>query len=339
MKRIIYLASILITGALISMYSCTKENDSKTAKTEECRTCDDGTVLAKQIKQFKDRLQAARESIYKDGDEMTKGEAIQNMGMLFNASHGFATETYVRIQIDTVEFSLPVDGQGNIAATDVALAYDGLENSVKTVYDNIGYSEKHIVALALQGNESNNVSAIVTTGEKGPNTTSNHFNFCWWYGKNKGMCNGNLFGMMDGGDTLANELFAFRPIPGFDCIPGYHKITVPDYEGTFDGTGVLEEGYVFYLQKDINTLFTQDEQQLSASEMNYWYDQEHDFLFTVLPQSLNKPWNWVMTSLAIDGNEHFNYTNNKHWINHINNVKYGLIYCVQDYIIEPPSDL
>ena len=336
MKRILYLASILITGALITFYSCTKENENITVKTDECLTCGDGTALAMQIKQFETRLETARQNPYKDGEEITKEEAIDNMEMLFNASHSFATETYTRIQVDTVEFDLAVNGQGNIQITDVAAAYDGLHNSVKTVYDNINFTDKHLVTLVLYSNETNTVKAVSTTGDKGidpPQPTP--FENCWWYGENQGMCDGTLQWELDGGDTLANVLFHNRPFPIIGCPPGNHLITVPDYGETFEGNGPLEEGYIFYLQKDIGSGFTDDEKQLSVDEMNLWYNQEYEFLFTVLPQ--NKPWNWVMTSIVIDGIEDTDDFNR--WIHHQNIVEYGLVLCVPNDIIDPPSDL
>jgi hypothetical protein len=254
MERIIYLLVIILAGAIITFYSCTKENQKIKDNSEECVSCQEGLEVAKQIKQFKDRLQTATDKPYKDGDEMTREDAIENMEMLFNASHGFATETYSAVQVDTVEFDLVADAQGNIPATDVAMAYDVMYNSVKTVYDNIGFADKHLVALSLHNGEGNSIKAVATTGNKSedPPPDPTPFDDCRWYGKNNGMCDGNLEGKLDGGDTIANILFLNRPLLIIGCPPTHHLITVPDYQETFDGNGSLEEGYIFYLLKDIN---------------------------------------------------------------------------------------
>ena len=58
---------------------------------------------------------------------------------------------------------------------DVATAYFNLENLVKTVYYNTGFTDKHNVSLVMQDKEGGNVSAIVSTGGKGANTTSKHW--------------------------------------------------------------------------------------------------------------------------------------------------------------------
>lgn len=250
----------------------------------------------------------------------------------------FPPNSIEKIEVDTVVFTLPVNSQGNVAMTDVATSYDNMKIMVKDVYDNIPYQDKHIVSLTLTEGEGNNFRAISTTGEKGTDP-SVHFTHCWIYGENQGYCHDPdpFQWIMDGGDTLANELFANRPIPMY-CPQGYHGIIVPDYSNSFTGNGALETGYIFYIQKPINNSFTDEEKELSDSEMNYWYDQEYNFLFTVLPEALNKPGNWVMTSLSIDGYEHF-IGNSIHYINHKNIVEYGLFYCVPDNEIEPPEDL
>jgi hypothetical protein len=341
MKKKIVIISILIAGAALAFYSCTKENQVTDNKTEECVSCQDGLVVANRIKQFKERLETARKSQYKDGDEMTKGEAMENMEMLFNASHGFAAETYSMIQVDTVEFELPADEHGNVPATDVAAAYDEMYSSVKAVYDDINFADKHIVALILHGTGDNTVQAVSTTGNKNiePDpAVPAPFEDCWWYGENQGMCDGTFQWEMDGGDTLANVLFLNRPYIIFGCPPTHHLITVPDYDTTFEGNGSMENGYMFYLQKDYGSAFTDDEKQLSVEEMNYWYNREHSFLFTLLPQQLNKPVNWVMTSIVIDGKFDSDYQIYE-WIQHENTVEYGLVLCVPNNIIDPPSDL
>lgn len=339
MKKLIYLASILLAGVMITMYSCTKRNE--VSKNDQCTTCQDGRLLAEKINHFKAQLLRAKDNP-KDGEVMTMEDARENLELLFNATYGFPTEEYTKIQVDTVEFDVPVNADGNILMTDVLIKYDQMHNLVKGVYDNINFTEKHLVSLSLIFYEDESgatkAKAVSTIGEKGSKNMG-HFNNCWWYGKNKGMCNGNFFGKLDGGDTLANELFAYRPFPLY-CPEGHHGLIVQDYDNSFAGEpGSWGDGYIFYLSKEYGTPFTTSEEQLSASEMNYWYDHEYDFLFNVLPATLNKPNNWILTSLSIYGDEHFDNSYYYHWINHINNVKYGLFYCVKDNIIEPPIDL
>jgi hypothetical protein len=333
--------SLIIAGALIIMFSCTKENNESVIKNEtnDCPSCKAGIELANRINKFKERLAYAKENVYKDGDEMTKEEAIENMEMLFNASYGFPAESYIQLKRDTVELTLPVNSQGYIQTTDVATTYDNMHTQVKTVYDNIIFNDKHLVSLSIKENEGNQIQVISTTGEKG--TDPSNFTHCWIYGEDEGYCfePDPYQYEKDGGDAIAEKIFANRPIPMY-CPEGYHGITIQDYAHTFTGEGgTFGSGYMFYLQKASGIQFTDEERRLEAEEMNSWYDKEYEFLFTVLPESLNKPENWIMTSIKIDAYEHFSQNPNIHWINHPNDVEYGLFYCVPDNEIDPPVDL
>ena len=345
MKKIITIISIIVFAAGIYMvHSCSKDeaaNAVNQQENNECTTCKDGKLIAEKINNFKKRLEKAKLNP-KDGEVIELEAARQNMELLFNASYGFPAEEYAKIQIDTVEFDIPVDANGNILMSDVVTKYDQMHDLVKDVYDNINFTDKHLVSLFLVFEDDNKgtvtAKAISTIGEEGSDNMG-HFNHCWWYGDDLGMCNGNYFGEKDGGDTLANELFANRPIP-INCPQGYHGVIVPDYENTFSGkNGTLGSGYIFFLQKPSDTPFIDTELKLEASEMNSWYDKEYTFLFTVLPESLNKPVNWIMTSINIDAFEHFSQNPNIHWINHPNNVEYGLFYCVSNNEVNPAVDL
>ncbi len=340
MKKIKIL-SLIIAGALIVIFSCTKENSESVVKNEtnDCPSCKAGIELANKINKFKERLAYAKENVYKDGDEMTKGEAIENMEMLFNATYGFPAESYIQIKRDTVELTLPVNSQGYIQTTDVATTYDNMHTQVKTIYDNINFSDKHLVSLSIKENEGNQIQVISTTGEKGTDP-SVLFTHCWVYGEDEGYCfePDPYQYIKDGGDAIAEEIFAHRPIPMY-CPEGYHGITIPDFTATYSGADGTSDGYIFYLQKPSEIQFTDEERRLEAAEMNSWYDKEYEFLFTVLPDIENKPGNWIMTSIVIDAFEHFNLIDQIHWINHDNLVEYGLFYCVPDDEIDPPVDL
>ncbi len=325
----------MIAGALIIMFSCTKENNESVIKNEanDCQSCKAGIELANKINKFKERLAYARENVYKDGDEMTKEEAIENMELLINASHGFPGEEYKQITIDTVEFTLPLNPQGMVSATDVATSYENMQLQVKDVFDNVDYQEKHIVSVILNEGDGNVVQVITTTGDKEPDPGNGPFQDCWWYGEDMGMCDGTYAGERDGGDEIADELFENRP--SIVCPEGYHVVIGIDYSNEFTGNDTQSSGYIFYMEKSYNSSFTDPEKQLIAYEMNYWYNKEYEFLFSILPVYENKPSNWLMASIKIDGNEHYNYPV-KRWINHKNYISYGLAYCVQDEVLAPP---
>ncbi len=338
MKRTIFLITVLIAGAMITMFSCTKDKSEITTQNEsnDCPSCKTGIELANKINNFKQRLKYANENLYKDGDEMTKEEAVEGMELLINASHGFPAEQYQKISIDTVEIVLPLNEQGNIAVTDVETTYSGMQTLIKDVFDNTNYSDKHIVSVMLISGDDNVVKAITTTGEKGEDPGGNIFTDCWWYGEELGMCDYTGAGETDGGDALAEELFANRP--SIFCPQGYHVVLSIEYSEVFEGNESICTGYIFYLQNSYGVQFTDSEKKLYANEMNYWYDQEFEFLFTTLPQSLNKPSNWLMASLRIDGNEHTDENYTIRWINHINMVTYGLAFCVKDEVLAPPTN-
>ncbi len=67
MKKIIVL-SVFIMSAVIIFFACTKENNeiSTQKSTDECQSCNAGIEIANKINNFKQRLEYARENIYKE---------------------------------------------------------------------------------------------------------------------------------------------------------------------------------------------------------------------------------------------------------------------------------
>lgn len=340
MKKIYTITIILAAGLIITFLSCTKENQTVN-NSEECVSCYEGKILAHNINQFKERLQATKNNP-KSGDVMTLDEAIENMELLINASHGFPFEDYNKRQVDIVSFQLPTDGEGNVSMSDVNTAYDEMINLVRDAYINTGFDNKGLILVTLSINEEiksgETINAKVVTGKSGEGT-SDIFSDCWYYGEDLGMCDGTYYLEMDGGDTIANAINANNPINDYHDCPGenYHIVLDPQPYIFLEGYEYEDNnGYLIFFYPDYDgNGFTDEEKKLYADDMNFYYYNEYEVIFTIIPQEYNYTFpNYVLVSCEIDGNNET--INNIPTLHHKNELTYALRYWVEDGIIPPP---
>ncbi len=344
-KLITIIIGILAVGLIITVLSCTKENQTA-SNNKECASCQEGKVLAQKINQFKENLQKAKENP-KSGEVMTLDEAIENMELLINASHGFPFEDYNERKTDTVSFQIPVDGEGNVSMSDVSTAYDEMIDLVRNAYINTGYENKGLILVTLSIDEENksgeNINAKITTGKSGENETET-FTDCWYYGEDLGMCNGTFYLEKDGGDTIATTIAANNPIfDYYDCPgPNYHIVLDPQPEITLQGDEYQNssgDNLIFFYPDD-GSGFTNEEKKLYADDMNYYYDNEYEVIYEIVPQpqEYNYPFpDYVLITCQING-EQFPDPNNYGIVtmHHQNHLIYAHRYWVEDEIIPKP---
>ena len=349
MKRTVIFLSI-IAGVIIIMFSCSKENQTSNID-KECASCEEGKVLAQKINQFKEQLQIAKQNP-KNGETITMAEAIENMELLINASHGFPFEDYNERKTDVVSFQLPVDAEGNVSMTDVNAAYDEMINLVRDAYLNTGFEIKGLILVSLSFDEENkdgeNVNAKVTTGKSGEQDRPEPFEDCWYYGEDLGMCEGTTYlGIMDGGDTIAGTIAANNPIYSlYDCPgPNYHVVLDPQPEITLEGD---EPGYqnnngdnLIFFYPDDGSGFTNEEKKLYADDMNYYYNNEYEVIYNLVPHNEDYPFpDYVLVTCIINGEQFYDPNNgNIITMHHQNKLTYALRYWVQDEIIPKPTPI
>ena len=341
MKRLIYLASILLAGAMITMYSCTKQNE--VSKNDQCTTCQDGRLLAEKINHFKAQLLRAKDNP-KDGEVMTKEEAIKNMELLINASHGFPFEDYTERKTDSLSFQMEVDANGKISLYEVANKYDEMKEMVKNAYLNSGFTEKGLILVQLSQDPDDTsgktIDLTVTTGKRGVYDPA-PFTQAWYYGENLGLWNGGEEGK-DGGDTIASTLLINNPIFSYFDKPGENFHLILDTLIPIERVGneyVDENGdYLIFFYQNEDGQYTDLEKKLSVDDMNKYYNNEYEVVYSIVPNEFGYTFpDYVLVGCIIDGND--GAYNGISTLKHYNILTYAERYWVEDDIISPPHPI
>ncbi|MCD4792178.1 MAG: hypothetical protein K8R54_03025 [Bacteroidales bacterium] len=319
------------------MYSCNKNELN-----EQTKDYEDGTALAEQILAFKANM------INKSGENMPLADALENMELLINASHGFPFEEYGERQNDVVSFQLQADENGNVTMAEVNAAYAEMINQVRQAYINTGFADKGLILVTLSINEEDKsgstIDVNVTTGKVGE-PDSDNFTNCWYYGENMGQCTGTQYeGIMDGGDTIANTIAANNPLYDWCDHPGPGWRLILEFQDpiTLEGNeyqDVQGDNLMFFYPDEEGDYFTDEEMQLQSEDMNYYYDNEYELIYEIIPQEYNYPFaTYVLVNCIINGEP---WTYNQGGIDntalrHQNVLTYAHRYWVQVSIIDNP---
>ncbi len=340
--------SLIIAGAFFIIYSCTKENEETTQTTEKEYTyTEEAKALVKQINTFNSSLEKARKG-EKDGTTMPVDLALENMELLINASHGFPFQEYCDRKVDTIKFQLPTDADGHVNMANIASAYDNMKDLVRDAYINSGYNDKGLIMVSLfiddadKGSET--VSAKAVTGKTGQADTD-LFTDCWFYGENMGLCADDiLYGLCDGGDTINSFILENNPINGmvFDPGPG-HYIHVLQDEMIFEGyeyQDSIGEYIMFFYPDEDDDGFTIPEMQLSAAQMNQYYDNEYELIYSIIPLDSNYTFpQYCLIESEINGNQFYYSQTNRYNLRHQNVLTYAKRVWVPDNSVPAPTPI
>lgn len=340
MKKLLIIITLITAVASIIFINSCKKNELN----EQTNEFEDGTELAKQINAFKANLLNA-----KSNETISLEDALENMELLINASHGFPFEDYSERQNDIVSFQLTADADGNVAMTDVSSAYDEMINLVKEAYLNTGFEEKGLILITLSINEEDKsgstIDAKVTTG-KAEEPEPENFTDCWYYGENLGMCDGTYYMQKDGGDTIANVIAANNPIYNYLDCPGpptewrliYDMKPLITLQGN-EYQNDQGDNLIFFYPDNEGNGFTDEEKQLQSEDMNYYYDNEYDIIYDSVPNDYNYHFaTYVLVNCEIDGNQYtyFDGTQYITALRHQNKLTYAHRYWVRVSIIDDP---
>jgi hypothetical protein len=335
MKKLSIIPISVLLAVIVCFLSCEKEQISSQ------KDFQDGTELALKILDFKEKMYS------KNNDVLTLDEALENMELLVNASHGFPFEEYSERRHDVVSFQLQADENGNVSMADVNAAYNEMIDLVRDVYVNSGFDEKGLVLVTIAVNEEdksgNTIDVNVATGKKG-SIKNNMFDDCWYYGEDMGWCaDWHYDGEMDGGDTIANLIASVNPIYYYNDCPGpdYHIILNPQpliLLSDFQYTNGQGESLTFYYpDPDNNGIYTEDELQLDIDEMNYYYNNEYSIIYDSVPDDYNYLFpDYVLVNCIINGKPIL--TPNKA-LHHENKLTYAERYWVHNGTIPYPTPI
>lgn len=335
------IVAIFITIGTYYFTSCQKEMTTNETETI-CSTCQEGKELGLKINSFNALLSEAKAGSKNKGT-MKLDEALKNMELLVNASHGFPFDPYSQRVVEEVEFTLEADEEGNATLNNISIAYEQMIEKVREAYINNEFENKGLVMVQLEKNDNKNeqtITAKAVIGRRGELNTNNFTN-CWFYGENLGMCNGTLMGIMDGGDTLANVLNANNPIHEISDCPGsdYHLILDTLDEITLQGNEYSINGeYLMFYYPDDGSGFSNEEMQLSAEEMNQYYDNEYYLLYTLIHEIYDIPFPaYCLVNCSIDGYPYI--LNIDEALRHQNKLTYAKRNWVHNDVIPSPSPI
>ena len=338
MKKLFLISIALFIASAVFFLACDK------SEINEPKTFNDGTELALNILDFKAKM------LSKSNDLMPLEEALDNMELLINASHGFPFEEYGQRKHDVVSFQLQADENGNVSMAEIAAAYDEMINLVRDTSVNTDFDEKGLVVVTLNVNESdksgNTIDVDVTTGQiNEPGTDV--FTDCWYYGELLGMCDETWAFEKDGGIAIAEEILENNPINDYNDCPGpdYHIITenqdVIELEGNEPICYNDQNEPLVFLYPDDGSGFSNDEKQLSPDDMNYYYNGEYQVLFNNIPNS-EVYGNYIFPDYVLVGCEIIGepaYVGGIWSLHHENQLLYARRYWVHNGTIPKPTPI
>ncbi len=306
MKRTIYLLSIMIAGALITIYSCTKENQTIQQAVHQASTLgDDNHELSPTdikvnnlITGFRDKVAHHLENPgLKSGESIATDSALWFLEATINYSHCFPNEYYRGFEIDTVYLAISKDADGNIDMGELAQKYDEMKTEVAALYHGSGFEDKGLAVVDLKEISQNNSEIVFTsetvTGNKGIDPLPGPFEEGddWWYGELAGLCieNDNYEEESD----AAEELFALIndeiPDPSGNYFFINHKpydITGGDPLIQRDPTPDNHLDYYLYYASTEWGVCGEDTLCVEYPEMNLYYNYLKTLIFSYLPANV-----------------------------------------------------
>ncbi len=311
MKRTFYLFGILIAGAMITMYSCTKENQTTDrapapATMQQASTLVGGLIptdlkVNALIKNFKQKVAYYRKNpTLKSSETVPADSALWYLEATINYSHAFPNEYYEGFEIDTAYLSIAKDDNGNVDMVVLSQKYNELKVEVSTLYHGSSYENKGLAVVDLK-EASQNGSGIVfiaetLTGNKGteppdpvlggPFTIGDN----WWYGEEAGKCEENSPLGSDAAKQLLGHINDEIPDPNGN----YFFINHVDYE-IEGGDDLLDRGEIHDNHLDYYLFFAttalgpnscgHDTLCVEWPEMNIYYSYLKILIFDFLPSN------------------------------------------------------
>ena len=226
MKKIKIL-SLIIAGALIIMFSCTKENNESVKQTSpaESNLSQQDIKVNNLIKTFKEKVAYYKaNSGLKDGETVPADSALWYLEATINYSHAFPNEYYSDFEIDTSYLTVPVNGDGTVDMATLTQKYEEMKTNVAADYHNSQFTEKGLcfVSISQKSLNSNELTFTVetATGDKNneppPNPTPDGPfgpGDDWWYGENAGKCSEQASDSFDAAQRLWDEAQSTIPDP------------------------------------------------------------------------------------------------------------------------------
>ena len=302
MKKKIVLISIMIAGAMMAFYSCTKENQQQAM--HQASTLDDDHELTptdikvnKLITGFKDKVAHHLENPgLKSGESIAADSVLWFLEATINYAHAFPNEYYDEMETNELTLTVQVNGNGGVDMDELSLRYDEMKTEITTLYNNSTYEDKGLVLVDLIETSRTGDEIIfeieAAIGNKGIDPGPGPFveGDDWWYGEYKGHCYPHT-NDSDAAQKLREAMNTYiteQNAGMFFISPTnvFHKGGDLRRDGDPDPLNNIYDYYMYSTSTENGTITNQNGVLcLSYYEMNVYYDQLKQLLYDKIPET------------------------------------------------------
>ena len=337
MKKVILVALIAIVGMGVFLNSCNKE-DSISSENQVVKQTKEDLAFQNRLVQFRDKVQFVRDNPnIKDGEMLSVDEAVLNLETLFNSTYSFSQEKYRSTKADETTILIPIS-DGNISMNDVVASFDEIHALVLQYYQDCSFENKEFYLLDLEKvniiNGTVEVKLRSVVGDKEDPWQYFGSEDYWFYGYNLGGCEDNPATESAADvklqEAIMNSQIIISPPAGYSWEyedQQEYELFGDEYSNT---QGVT---YIYCIEDIDNNGFTDDEQCLTPTEMNFNFNGEREVIYNLRPNDPIDPFesNRVFRGCTITGvEESYPYDINRWFVHHQSNLTYALRYLVED---------
>ena len=315
MKKAIIFISILAAGAIIIVFSCSKETtlNEKVENNDKQQMSQYELKVNKTIKGFKEKMVYYRENPHlKSGESVPADTALWYLEATINYSHSFPNEFYIEMQSDELTLMVPKNGSGEVDMVVLTQKYDEMKAEITNIYYNSGFEEKGLVLVDLsetsQTADEITFTAETVTGNKGPDPGPGPFveGDNWWYGEFRGHCFPHTWDT-DASQELEQAMndYIAEHNAGLFFIDQTDRTRKGGNENTLrpDDPEPFNNVYDYYLYSASTEYGTVTDEILCLNymEMNVYYDYLKYLLYTKIPNEDLPPGYRIEKIVGMDG--------------------------------------
>ena len=301
-------AALMITSAVMFNACSKQDNDLQSIDSGEVHMSAADLKFQKQLFDFRDKVKYLQEHPgYKSGEVMSVDSAIYLMEALFNHTYGFPEKSYKEVKHDSCSLTFETDSERMVSLDDVNLKFLEIIGTIQTVHYNSGFDNKGLVLASIEkgevdGNQTE-LEVYVVTGNLNGTTSPFAEGDDWWYGLDAGMCDGSA-DTTDAAEMIERNIVVNYILPS--PPPGFRYVYAPEETITLEGNEYYYTGipnptdnyldYLMYYAEAEVTPFVDSVKCLAHQEMNFYVEGGIEIATNKLPDTYNKPSNWLFMS-------------------------------------------
>jgi hypothetical protein len=334
------LAALMITSAVMFNACSKQDNDLQSIDTGEVQMTAADLKFQKQLVEFRDKIKYIQEHPgYKSGEVMSVDSAIYLMEAMFNYTYGFPEKSYQEVKHDTCNLVFETDFEGMVSLDDVNLKFLEITGTIQSVHYNSGFENQGLILASIEkrevdGNQTE-LEIYVVTGNLNGTTYPFAEGDDWWYGLDAGMCDGSN-DTTDAAEMIERNIVVNYILPS--PPPGYRYVYAPEETITLEGNEYQNPNmldptdnyldYLMYYAEAEVTPFVDSVKCLAHQEMNFYVEGGIEIATNKLPDTYNKPSNWLF--MSCDYNDKTEGSDEDEVLRHKANFVFSLRYLIPE---------